>query len=62
MIEWEPTIAMLKEKLGQPGEPLEDVSLARIVDYYSKLFAPALTEKFIFDGFPPGSDQKTHIE
>jgi len=38
LIEWEPTIAILKEKLGPPGEPLEEVSLARIIEYYKGLF------------------------
>ena len=41
---------MLKEKLGAPGEPLEEVPLAKLVEYYSSLFAPVLREKFLFDG------------
>lgn len=62
LVEWEPTIAALKEKLGQPGEPLEDVPLPRIVDYYTRTFAPVLRDKFVFDGFPPGCDTKAQQE
>ena len=49
-MEWEPTITLLKEKLGPPGEPLEDVPLPKLIEYYRNLFAPALKEKYLFDG------------
>jgi adenylate kinase family enzyme len=58
VIEWEPTIAQLKEKLGAPGEPLEDVPLAKIVEYYRKMFEMVGKEKYIFDGFPPGCETR----
>ena len=39
VIEWESTIPILKEKLGPPGEPLEEVPLSRLVQYYQSMFA-----------------------
>ena len=59
VIEWEPTIAMLKEKLAvNPGEPLEDVSFDKIIGYYKKLIGNYTSDVFLFDGLPPNVDFK----
>ncbi|CAD8057877.1 unnamed protein product [Paramecium sonneborni] len=58
LIEWEPTIAQLKEKLAPAsGEQLEEVTLPQIIKYYKELFSNITNDKYLFDGFPPGCDK-----
>jgi len=53
LIEWEPTISMLKEKLGTPEEPLDEVPYTKVVEYFrDRINAANSQETLLFDGFP----------
>jgi len=56
LIEWEPTIAMLKEKLGTEAEALDEVSFEQVKNYFSSKLKN-YKGTILFDGFPYSNEQ-----
>jgi len=53
LVEWEATLAQLKEKLGTEDAPLETVSFQQVQDHFRARLEPAKCRgKVLFDGFP----------
>ena len=53
LVEWEPTIELLKTKLGGEDGPLEEISYAQIEKYFADILDPSKSpNKTVFDGWP----------